>query len=239
MNAARSRASGSRSTSRSDLIGAGGQATGPSSGMAGNLPHDRRAGAADDRPKNCRHRPVFTVADQTERSRSSRDSCRDPVKMSHGPPSCHLRCHLCRYLSSAVLGLSEAGRLSVMVPRRWPFSVDLSTVAVGVCRLSCPVTSKIPRRASLTCEEESVLSIFGRQRVRFARFIGRKAATRDNEVCLSGRLGDRFGRFPGCMNVSASRPSAAGRGKLSGRRRRSSTTNWQKGKFDVTGHQLT
>ena len=30
----------------------------------------------------------------------------------------------------------------------------------------CPVTSKIPRRASLTCEEESVLSIFGRQRVR-------------------------------------------------------------------------
>jgi hypothetical protein len=100
----------------------------------------------------------------------------------------------------------------------------------------CPVTSKIPRRASLTCEEESVLSIFGRQRVRFARFVGRRAATRDNEVCLSGRLGDRFGRFPGCMNVSASRPSAAGRGKLSGRRRRSSTTNWQKGKFDVIGH---
>ena len=101
----------------------------------------------------------------------------------------------------------------------------------------CPMTSKIPRRTSLTCEEESVLSIFGRQRVRFARFVGRRVATRDNEVCLSGRLGDRFGRFPGCMNVSASRPSAAGRGKLSGRRRRSSTTNWQKGKFDVIGHQ--
>jgi hypothetical protein len=103
------------------------------------------------------------------------------------------------------------------------------------------MTSKIPRCTSLTCEEESVLSIFGRQRVRFARFVGRRVATRDNEVCLSGRLGDRFGRFPGCMNVSASRPSAAGRGKLSGRRRRSSTTNWQKGKFDVIGqwlHQL-
>ena len=103
---------------------------------------------------------------------------------------------------------------------------------------SCPMTSKIPRCTSLTCEEESVLSIFGRQRVRFARFVGRRVATRDNEVCPSGRLGDRFGRFPGCMNVSASRPPAAGRGKLSGRRRRSSTTNWQKGKFGVIG-QLT
>ena len=97
------------------------------------------------------------------------------------------------------------------------------------------MTSKIPRCTSLTCEEESVLSIFGRQRVRFARFVGRRVATRDNEVCPSGRLGDRFGRFPGCMNVSASRPPAAGRGKLSGRRRRSSTTNWQKGKFGVIG----
>ena len=29
-------------------------------------------------------------------------------------------------------------------------------------RNSCPVTSKIPRPASVTCEEESVLSIFGR-----------------------------------------------------------------------------
>jgi hypothetical protein len=37
MNAARSRASDSRSTSRSVLIGAGGQATGPSPVMAGNL----------------------------------------------------------------------------------------------------------------------------------------------------------------------------------------------------------
>ena len=27
--------------------------------------------------------------------------CRDPAKMSSGPPSCHLRCHSCRYLSSA------------------------------------------------------------------------------------------------------------------------------------------
>jgi hypothetical protein len=108
----------------------------------------------------------------------------------------------------------------------------------GCGHLSCPVTSKIPRRASLTCEEESVLSIFGRQRVRFARFVGRRVATRDNEVCLPGRLGDRFGAFPGCMNVSASRPSAAGRGKLSGRRHRSSTTNSQKGKFDVIGHLL-
>jgi hypothetical protein len=104
--------------------------------------------------------------------------------------------------------------------------------------VQCPVTSKIPRRASLTREEESVLSILGRQRVRFACFVGRGAATRDNKVCLSGRFGDRFGRFPGCMNVSASRPSAAGRGKLSGRRRRSSTTNWQKGKFDVIGHSV-
>jgi hypothetical protein len=94
----------------------------------------------------------------------------------------------------------------------------------------CPMTSKIPRCTSLTCEEESVLSIFGRQRVRFARFVGRRVATRDNEVCPSGRSGDRFGRFSGCMNVSASRPPAAGRGKLSGRRRRSSTTNWQKRK---------
>jgi hypothetical protein len=112
---------------------------------------------------------------------------------------------------------------------------------VSVRRLSdhnfrCPVTSKIPRPASLTCEEESVLSIFGRQGVRFARFVGRRAASRDNEVCPSGRLGDRFGRFPGCMNMSGIRPSAAGRGKLSGRRRQSSTTNWQKGKFDVIGH---
>ena len=65
-------------------------------------------------------------------------------------------------------------------------------------------------------------------------FLG--AVTRDSEVCLPGRLGDHFGRFPGCMNVSASGPSAAGRGKLSGRRRRSSTTNWQKGKSDVIGH---
>ena len=102
---------------------------------------------------------------------------------------------------------------------------------------NCPVTSKIPRPASLTCEEESVLSIFGRQGVRFARFVGRRAASRDNEVCLSGRLGDRFGRFPGCMNMSGVRPWAAGRGKLSGRRRRSSTTNWQKGKFDVIGQK--
>src|ERR1017187_5003887 len=98
------------------------------------------------------------------------------------------------------------------------------------------MTSKIPQCTSLTCEEESVLSIFGRQKVRFARFVGRRAATRDNEVRLSGRFGDRFGRFPGCMNVSANRPSAAGRGKLSGRRRQSSTANWQKGKLDVIGH---
>lgn len=46
MNAARSRASGSRSTSRSVLIGTGGQATGPSSVMAGNLSHARRAARA-------------------------------------------------------------------------------------------------------------------------------------------------------------------------------------------------
>jgi hypothetical protein len=58
------------------------------------------------------------------------------------------------------------------------------------------VTSKIPRRALLACEEESVLSTFGRLRVRFARFVGRRTATRDNEVCLSGRLGDRFGKVP-------------------------------------------
>ncbi len=110
---------------------------------------------------------------------------------------------------------------------------DRADVPVLVCR--CPVTSKIPRRVSLTCQEESVLSIFARQRVRFARFACLGAVTRDSEVCLPGRLGDHFGRFPGCMNVSASVPSAAGRGKLSGRRRRSSTTNWQKGKFDVRG----
>ena len=100
----------------------------------------------------------------------------------------------------------------------------------------CPVTSKIPRRASLTCQEESILSIFARQRVRYACFACLGAVTRDSEVCLPGRLGDHFGRFPGCMNVSASGPPAAGRGKLSDRRRRSSTTNWQKGKFDVIGH---
>ena len=37
MNAERSRASDSRSTSRSVLMGAGGQAPGPNSVMAGNL----------------------------------------------------------------------------------------------------------------------------------------------------------------------------------------------------------
>ncbi|GAA2255018.1 hypothetical protein GCM10010104_60020 [Streptomyces indiaensis] len=41
MNAARSRASDSRSTSRSVVIGAGGQATDPSSEMPGNLSHAR------------------------------------------------------------------------------------------------------------------------------------------------------------------------------------------------------
>ncbi|MFE7216627.1 DUF6228 family protein [Streptomyces sp. NPDC001698] len=51
MNAARSRASGSRSTSRSVLIGAGGQATAPSSVMAGNLSHARRTGVSDDRQR--------------------------------------------------------------------------------------------------------------------------------------------------------------------------------------------
>ena len=116
-------------------------------------------------------------------------------------------------------------------------SPDGEPVPVGrrLAEIHCPVTSKIPRRASLTCQEESVLSIFARQRVRFARFACLGAVTRDSEVCLPGRLGDHFGRFPGCMNVSVSGPSAAGRGKLSGRRRRSSTTNWQKGKFDVIG----
>lgn len=43
MDAARSRASGSRSTSRPVLIGDGGQATGPSSVMVGNLPKDSGA----------------------------------------------------------------------------------------------------------------------------------------------------------------------------------------------------
>jgi hypothetical protein len=61
----------------------------------------------------------------------------------------------------------------------------------------CPMTSKIPQYRSLTCEEESVLSISARQRVRFARFVSRRAATRDNEVCLPGRLDDRFGQIPG------------------------------------------
>lgn len=82
------------------------------------------------------------------------------------------------------------------------------------------------------------MSILGRYRVRFARFADCRAATRDIEVCQLGCLGDRFGRFPGCVNVSASTLSAAGRGKLSGRRRRSSKTDWQKGKFDVIGQRL-
>lgn len=51
MNAARSRVSGARSTSLPVLIGSGGQATGPSSVMAGNLPRARRAGASDHRHK--------------------------------------------------------------------------------------------------------------------------------------------------------------------------------------------
>ena len=106
--------------------------------------------------------------------------------------------------------------------RRLPASsaCRLACCQAGPPRQRCPVTSKIPRRASLTCQEESVLSIFARQSVRFARFACLGVVTRDSEVCLPGRLGDHVGRFPGCMNVSASGPSAAGRGKLSGRRRR-------------------
>ena len=38
------------------------------------------------------------------RGKSRGRRCRDPVKMSSGPPSCHLGCHLCSYLSSAVSG---------------------------------------------------------------------------------------------------------------------------------------
>ncbi|SEE33326.1 hypothetical protein SAMN05428938_7887 [Streptomyces sp. KS_5] len=51
MNAARSPASDPRSTSRSVLIGAGGQATGTGSAMAGNLSHAR---ASDPEPGSAR-----------------------------------------------------------------------------------------------------------------------------------------------------------------------------------------
>lgn len=69
MNAARSRASGSRSTSRSALIGAGGQATGPSSVMGGNLSRTRRAGASDDRQRQRQRQRLLTVGPDPDAAR--------------------------------------------------------------------------------------------------------------------------------------------------------------------------
>jgi hypothetical protein len=42
----------------------------------------------------------FIVAHITQRD-AIPDGCRDPLKMSSGPPGCHPGCHLCSYLSSA------------------------------------------------------------------------------------------------------------------------------------------
>jgi hypothetical protein len=73
----------------------------------------------------------------------------------------------------------------------------------------CPVTSKIPQRMPLTCKEESILSIFGRHRVRFDRFADRSGTSCDNEVCPLASLADRLGRLSSCVNVSVSSLSAA------------------------------
>ena len=100
------------------------------------------------------------------------------------------------------------------------------------------MTSKIPQRMPLTCKEESVLSIFGRHRARFDRFADRSGASRDSKVCPLATLADRLGRLSSCVNMSVSSLSAAAWGKLDGRRRRSRTTSWQKGKFAVTGQRI-
>lgn len=55
-------------------------------------------------------------------------------------------------------------------------------------RLGCPVTAKIARPATLTCHEESLLSICGYRDIRLARFWQRLDPALVNEDCSSGAL---------------------------------------------------
>ena len=55
-------------------------------------------------------------------------------------------------------------------------------------RLGCPVTAKIARPATLTCHEESLLSICGYRDIRLARFWQRSDLALVNEDCSSGAL---------------------------------------------------
>jgi hypothetical protein len=66
---------------------------------------------------------------------------------------------------STVTGHLSSARLDPEMARLLLVSLNMSHF-----QLLCPMTSKIPQRASLTCEEESVLATVGRHDVRFARF---------------------------------------------------------------------
>lgn len=79
MNAARSRASGSRSTSRSVLIGAGGQATGPSSVM----PTNQSAGSAAIKVTDQPNGPGPTLTNGAVQARSGPSATEGLTHLNH------------------------------------------------------------------------------------------------------------------------------------------------------------
>lgn len=69
------------------------------------------------------------------------------------------------------------------VPYQAALEFHRNRLGVIAAQEDCPMTSKIPRCTSLTCEEESILSILDRHDARFARFLRPSKAASVNQDC--------------------------------------------------------